>query len=354
METEQNKTLQSIAVYANSVFKILLDPDDTLSLYSAKKLLRSSRFVYDNATAYLSENNAAAAIFIAVNMGILTYQYAFASWFMYFVTSISGIKKLYKVIFKNPLLGVFFFLSFYFKILEGTADEAKFNAVAASLGLPKHENFVGQTFMTAIVENVPESVAGYNVSGYRNVTKQTLKSVAGTLVSAQVEKIGAKMNEILFQAVKHTPEISDINNAAIYFSSRDIFDEAETQEYSDYIRQNINVIKKDVKRRVGKNKQRRKLELQRVVERRSATGEIVCLSECKGRVKTRMGCYCEGDCGKTFMIGKESWCYVDPKKCKRGKQLPRYNGKAYDKCDAAKITPPHCWTGARWKECSSK
>jgi hypothetical protein len=332
---------------------MLLDKDDMLSIYGAKKLLRSSRFVHDNATAYLSENNAAAAIFVAVNMGVLTYQYSYASWFLYFVTTVSGIKKLYKVIFKNPIMGLFFFASFYFKVLEGTADEAKFNAIAETFGLPAHKNFVGQTFMTSVVENVPETVAGYNVTGFRNTAKQTMKTVAGIVVSGQVEGAGVKLNDALL-SVKYTPSVSTVRNAAIYVSSNDIFTEAEIQEYADFLSENLSKIKKHVKHRVGKNKRRRKLELQRMVERRAETGELICLNECKRRVKTQMGCYCEGDCGKTFLIGKDSWCYVDPKKCKHGKSLPKYNGRPYAKCDAAKLAPPKCWTGVRWKDCTKK
>jgi hypothetical protein len=351
MDEKQNGAFATVVNYASKIFSVFLSKDDMLSIYGAKKLLRSSRFVYDNTTAYLSEKNAAAFIFIAVNLAVLTYQYSFATWFMYFLTSVSGIKKLYKVIFKNPMLGLFFFGSFYFKVLEGTADETKFNAMAEMFGLPKHANFTGQTFMTSMVDNVPETVANYSISGYRNTIKGLLKTVAGIVVSGQVEGLGLKMEQILFLSFKNDPDIDDVSNAAVYISNRDIFTEADIQEYADFVDANIRKIKKDIKRKVGKNKRRRKLMLQRVVERRTKTGEIICLNECKRRIKTFMGCYCQGDCGKTFLIGKQSWCYVDPKKCKRGKQLPKYNGYAYDRCDAAKLTPPNCFTGTRWKEC---
>lgn len=352
LKQKQNRLFEGIATYANQVFTTLLDKDDMITIYGVKKLLRSSGFIKANATAYLNEHNASIALFIAINMGVVTYQYAYASWFLYLVTTISGIKKLYHVIFKNPIMGIFFFASFYFKVLEGTADEQKFNAIATSLKLPKHKDFTGQKFITSVVNEIPDLI-GFKVSGFRKTAKKTMRTVAGIVISGQVENIGVNLNNTMFETAISTPEISEVNHAAIYITPHDIFEESDLQEYSEFVEKNIKQINKAVKDKVGgKNKHQRKMELQQVIERRTETGEVICLNQCKKRVKTRMGCYCEGDCGKTFMVGKQSWCYVDPTKCKRGKALPKYNGYSWDRCDTAKLSK-NCWTGVRWKECYS-
>ena len=349
MEAEQNSLFARIANTANTLFKLLLSPDDMLSLYSAKKLLRSSEFVHANSTAYLSETNAALAIFIAVNLGVLTYQYAYASWFLYLVTSYSGLKKLYHVIFKNQLLGVFYFASFYFKVLEGTADEVKFNIIARKLGLPMHADFVGQKFLTDTVEHLPEKIGNFNVTGYRTVAKTSMKKVAGVVISQQVEGLGVKLGNVLYAVFRTTPEISEMSRAAVYLTNRDIISESEIQEWYDYVLTNKKKIKKELKVR-GKKKRQLKLRLQQVIEKKTASGEVICLDECKSKVKTFMGCYCDGDCGKTILIGGYHWCYVDPRKCKKGKYLPTYRGYSYDRCDPSKKAVK-CFTGLGYSDC---
>jgi hypothetical protein len=312
-------------------------------------LLRSSDFVHANATANLSETSAAVMIYIAVNLATLLYQYAYASWFMYFLTSFSGLQKLYKVMFKNPLLGLFFFASFYFKMLEGTADETKFNAVARTFGLPLHAAFVGQTYLTSVVENVPNKVVGYDISGYRLIAKTVMRIVAGIVISQQVEGIGVKLNNVLLATFQNTPEVAYMSHAAVWLTNRDLISEAENEEWMEYVLENRKRIKKQLKVQ-GKKKKILKMRLQQVVEKKDASGRVVCLDECKSRVKTFMGCYCEGDCGKTILIGNYNWCYVDPRKCKRGRYLPKHRGYAYDKCDPSKRAMK-CFSGLGYKDC---
>jgi hypothetical protein len=58
---------------------MLLDKNDMLSLYRTKKIVKSVPFIRKNGSAFLSENNAINALFISINLGIIWYQYAYAS-----------------------------------------------------------------------------------------------------------------------------------------------------------------------------------------------------------------------------------------------------------------------------------
>lgn len=40
-----------------------------------------------------------------------------------------------------------------------------------------------------------------------------------------------------------------------------------------------------------------------IAQVKAPDGNVVCLNKCKNRVKTQMGCYCEGDCGRTTFLG---------------------------------------------------
>jgi len=342
--------VKNIANFAHRIFGILLDKDDIFSLKNAESLLKSYRFVYDNTTAYFSEITASALIYIAVNLGNLVYQYAYASWVLYFLTSKSGLKKLYKVVFQNPILGIFFFSSFYFRLLTGTADEENFNRIVKTFKLPKHADFAGQKFLTSLVNNIPEKLLGQDISGYKLATKQVLKSVLGILIAAQVEETPVKLERVLSTSILISDKVKSISKSAVYVAENDIFKADELRKYEDAVLQNKNKIKREIGGRGGKR--RRKWKLQQIIEKRTDTGEVICLDDCKDRTKTRAGCYCESDCGKSFVFGGKSWCYVDPAKCKRGRYLPKnFWGRSFDYCDESKPKTKNCYTGVRWMDC---
>ena len=327
---------------ARALFRVLLDRRDMLSIGTAKRIAERLGF---------PRLPTAALIYMAANLGVLTYQYAYATWFMYLLTRVRGLSKLYRVVFRNPLLGLFFFASFYVKVLEGTRDERRFNAMASSLGLPVHADFVGQRFLTSLSMELPRRLVGGNLDPFLlSHLQQVLRTVAGIVLSQQVERLGETLRTALV-GQRAAPIVVETAERGIRLESQDVLSQEELEEYGKFLERNRRKIEKRVKRRVGKNKRRVKREIQRIVEKRTEGG-VRCLSGCKGRVKTSAGCYCESDCGSSFLGGGRSWCYVDPTRCKNGKYLRKHREKSWDHCDTTRTTSPLCWSGARWLQCT--
>lgn len=355
MDEDQNYYFSRFLNFAGWIFSTTLDPSDMISLYQAKKLLNISPFIYNNVTAYLSENNAANAIFLAVNLATVAYQYVYASWFLYLTTSISGIKKLYKVILQNPLLGIFFYLSFYFRLI-GETDKEKFNRVSEFFQLSIHDDFIGTKFISESMDKIAFKLTGEEFRGYKLVTKNLVQKVfSEQVIAAKIEGLPLKISDVLKYTIeKEGKTFKKLENAAVYIGKRTIETQRDFDEFSEYVTTNKREIEKQVKEEVGNKKQARKLRLQQIVEKTTPEGDVVCLDVCKPRVETAMGCYCEGDCGSTMFLAGSSWCYVDPAKCKKGKYLRKYMGKAYDRCDDKNVTTPKCFTGLRYKDCQIK
>jgi hypothetical protein len=75
---------------------------------------------------------------LSMNLVVIAWQWIFAptsTWFSYYMTSQSGLKKIYQCIFTNPLYGLLFYGTFYLKLING---EKKFDRVVKILGLPTH------------------------------------------------------------------------------------------------------------------------------------------------------------------------------------------------------------------------
>jgi hypothetical protein len=352
---DQNYYFSRFLNFAGWIFSLTLDPSDMISLYKAKKLLKISPFIHDNITAYLSENNAANAIFLAVNLAIVAYQYIYATWFLYLVTSVSGIKKLFKVIFQNPILGIFFYFSFYFRLI-GETDKEKFNMVAKAFDLPMHEDFIGSQFLGESIDKIATTLSGEKVYGYKLVLKNLVHKVfSEQIIAAKIEGLPIKIEQVIEYTVRNEDRIiREIDNTPVYISSRTIETQRDLDEFQEYVTKNRREIEKQVKKEVGKKKQSRKLRLQQMVEKKTPEGDVICLDVCKPRIKTAMGCYCEGDCGSTLFIAGSSWCYVDPAKCKKSRYLEKYLGKTYDRCDEKNVSVPKCFTGLRYKDCQIK
>lgn len=352
---DQNYYFSRFLNFAGWIFSKVLDPADMISLYGAKKLLKISPFIYNNVTAYLTENNAANAIFISVNLAIVAYQYIYATWFMYLVTSNSGIKKLYKVILQNPILGIFFYFSFYFRLL-GETDKEKFNSVTKFFDLDMHDDFLGSKFIGDSMDKISVKLSGDNVYGYKLVAKKIIHKVfSEQIIASMTEGIPLKISQILEHVIrKEDNELRKIKIAAVYINKRTVETQRDLDEFSDFVTENRRDIERQIKEDVGKRKTARKLKLQKIVEKKTPDGDVICLDVCKPRVKTAMGCYCEGECGPTMFLAGSSWCYVDPTKCKKGKYLEKYMGKTYDRCDDKNVTTPKCFTGLRYKDCQIK
>jgi len=343
----QNIEFSRILSIAGGLFSMLLDKNDMLSLYQTKKIVKAIPFIRKNSSAFLSENNAINALFISINLGIIWYQYAYASWFLYLFTTFSGVKKLCNFVFSNPLLGVFFFLSFYFQMLT-TPDKEKFDAVAKFFHLPKHADIAGDEFLISLVNNIPDKIAEKDIWGLKEITRSLLGKVATIVVSTGVASLPT-----LLEKIGKSKTIKEIPDPAVYIHDKDVQTDAELREWYDYISANSKKIRKDVKKQISAKKKRKyKTRLQQIIEKRTDKGEVICLDACEERTKTRMGCYCESNCGKSFFSQGKTWCYVDPTKCKKGKHLLKHMGKSYDFCNKKDLTEgKKCYTGTRYKDC---
>lgn len=350
---DQDESITTSVNMANTLFTLLLDEDDMLTFYGAKKLLKSSDLVYSNATLYLSEKNAIASIYMAVNMAVLLYQYAYVSWFLYYTTTISGLKKLYKIVLQNPLLGIFFYLSFYYKLL-GETDKEKFDLVAKSFDLPIYEDFSSRKFLTDFINNISDKIIGEKIHGYKNAVKAVIKSTAQEMVSKKIESLPTDIGSLLNKLIKQpdvVEKLDTISSPAVYVRKNNVETESDLAEWADFLASNMNKLKKQARK--NSTKRLYKMKLREIVERKTDTGEVICLNKCKSRQKTSTGCYCESDCGSTFLLSGKSWCYVDPDKCKAGKYLPKYLGKTYDYCDGSNAKNV-CFTGLKYQDCITR
>lgn len=357
--TSQNRRARWYFKYFNKIVEQLVSPEDMITMYYADKILHSTPFLYKSLTRYMNDSNAARMIQLTMNLAVITWQWAFSwtsTWFMYFVTSLSGLKKIYECVFVNPIYGLLYFGTFYIKLIGGTSDVDKFNKIAKALHLPKHSDMGASTTFSKIVNNVPETILGYSYSGYSIQVKGLLKSIAANIVAAPSQLI---LHKVLITSLKETnSNISKISDPAVYISDRDKFDfdDIDIQAQLSFIKkENIN-IKKYIKKYINpKKKQLKKQKFMEIVQVKAPEGHVICLDKCKNRVKTKMGCYCEGDCGKTTFLNKKSWCWVDPSKCKKGKYLDTVKGRAYDYCDKKYVTKSKkCFNGNKYTDCITK
>lgn len=344
-EKIDKKIVDHIIKNSDKLFKLLLAQEDMFTLHYAKKCIKLTNFLHRNCTAYYSDTTATYLIYMAVNLGIVTYQYAYATWFLYLTTTFSGLKKLYKVVFKNPILGIFFYVSFYAQAL-GDADKHKFDLVSKKLGFPLHEDLIDKKYLGIFTEKIGEMFNGTKIQGYKLTIKQILRNVAGIMLAQKIEGLGPI---IVGSIEKSSKDIENLEYAAIVLTNRDVFEEAEYDEWVEYTKTNKTKIQKSVKI-PKKHKKKYKMQLQKVIERKN-NGKIICQDECKKRTKTSMGCFCESDCGASMILGGKEWCYVDPQKCEKAKKLPSFLGKKYDFCNSSKLTEPRCYTGTRYKKC---
>ena len=357
--SSQNRRANSYYKYINDIIPFVTAKEDTFSLNYAKKILYSSSFIHKSLTKYMSDSNAARMIQLSLNLGVIAWQWVFvptSTWFMYYVGSPSGLRKMYECIFVNPIYGLLFFSTFYFKLIGDTSDEKKFNRIAKVLGLPKHADMGVDSTLKTIINNTPEIIVGYDISGYKTVTKDLLKKIVAGIMAFGSQ---ASIEAILLESIKQTnPTISKISRPATYISDRDRFDfdDTDIQDQLDFIEQEHKQIKKYIKKSKNpKHKKSKKKMFMEIAQVKDKSGDVVCLNKCEYRVKTRMGCYCEGDCGKTTFFGGKKWCWVDPAKCKKGKYLEKYKGYAYDLCDKKNLSKTKkCFSGREYTDCKTK
>lgn len=340
-----NKQFSKTLFIAGRLFSLLLDEDDMFSLYKSRKVLKANETVYKSATKYLSENNAVNAIFISVNLASIVYQYCYATWFMYYISTMSGIRKLYKVIFQNPILGVFFYISFYFRLI-GETDKNKFDSIAKVFNLPTYDEFDIQKHLSKFISNISKTLIG-NVENEGQIL-DALMLVSTNLISENVSAFPNTILNLLEPVVKE----DIIKNPVIYLKDDSLETKADLLEWQDFVLKNRKTIENKIS--IPKKKKKKvKAKLQQLLEIRDvATQKTVCLDKCKERVKTSLGCFCESDCQSSLFSSKKT-CYVDPKKCNKSKHLMSSIFGYYDNCDKGK-SKPVCFTGLEYKDCIEK
>jgi hypothetical protein len=356
---EQNKRAKWYFYYINSIIQYVLAEEDIISLNTARSVLHSTTFMYKGLTKFMSDVNATRMVQLSMNLAVIAWQFVFATtstWFSYYMTSPSGLKKVYQCIFTNPLYGLLFYGTFYLKLIGGTSDEKKFDHIASVLGLPKHADMGVDKTLSKIINYVPEIITGDDVTGYKLVAKNLLKSIASSIAAVGSQ---TTISKILIGSLKQAnPNISKIENPAVYISDRDRFDfdDKDIQDQIKFLKDEHKNINKFVKKYINpKDKQLKKRMFMEIAQVKTPAGHVICLNKCAHRVKTHMGCYCEGDCSRTTFLGGKKWCWVDPEKCKNGKYLKTFKGYAYDECDNTKLSKTKkCFTGQKYTDCDTK
>lgn len=353
---------------ADKLLSLALGPSDKISHHRAKELLRSSSFLYHSLTKQFSESTATKLLYYAINLGSLLFLYVYATWFMKLLLTPGGLRQLYKVIVQSPLLGIFFFLSFYFRFIR-ESDQDKLNIVAEALHLPVYKDVLESTFIASLLTRVANLVVENDNQWWgqswvhnfirRQVSHQAFARTVQNLpnLPEQGRHVIRYLLEVARGLGKDAPEKRKLLSqpvAPVAVDMSSSFDNREEIErFKAYIRANKAHIKREIKARKHLKSKR---ELRGRLEQRNVQGTVVCLDSCKQQTKTRMGCYCEGECGRTSSLWSSSskpWCYVDPLKCKRGKQLPRYLGSPYDFCEVKDVTErAKCFTGTKYRDCT--
>ncbi len=315
---EQNKQAHRYFKYADILIKSLLDEQDVMSLYKSKQIVKK---IPDSIKEklILSDINIARFVQLSVVFATIAYQYT-NSWTLYYLTSISGINKLKKVLFRNPLYLIIFYTSFFIRPVTGIDSE-----------LIKSPTKVKEFFDKL---NIP----------YK---KELLPVISGIY-----EKKGYNLVDMLSGVIKNEQiAIQKSIPQGCYITARDSFfyDDTDIREHSDKIDELQNTIKKKYKK---KSTRRKELNKQLIVKR----GENdVCLDKCQPRIKTKSGCFCESGSESPGGLFSKSWCYVDPKTCpKKEKFLPKtITGRHYDYYDDTKNKYKKCFNGRKYIDCGN-
>lgn len=313
--------MERILKVSGSLFTLILG-EDMVPIEVVKSIVERSPALAKIILETLTLNNGINLIFISINMAIIVYENLFASWFMYLMTTYSGLKSIFKFIFKNPILGLFFLCTFYLRILaEG--DKEKFNMVVSFFGMPKYEDVNALSFINATIGNVPR-VLGETILGVED-TEAMSKIISDSTRMTIISKVSVKIVElfpviiVVLYTIGKNRLVKEFNPVNV----REFPDRKETEEVIEYIKEKGRYIKKEC----DKYKE-----------------------SCKNRIKTMSGCYCEGECDSTVMGGKK-WCYVDEKKCgeKKKKLLRNFMGKSWDYCTGEEKRT--CFTGKKYIVC---
>jgi len=285
--SEQNRRARWYFSYINSIISKTTAPEDTISLYTAKNVLKSTSFLHKGLTAFMNESNAARMVQITMNLAVLVWQWGFSltnTWFSYFLTSPSGLKKVYQCILVNPLYGLLFYGTFYIKLLGGTSDEKRFDQISKIIGLPKHADMAADATLTKIINYISENITGdQEFTLYKTYIKIVISNITSSIAQQSLSKI------LVDSLQQSEPDISKISKPAVYISDRDMidFDDSDIQDQLKFLKKEHNNIKKYIKKQVNpKNKELKKKMFMQIAQVKAPEGHLICLNKCAHRINT--------------------------------------------------------------------
>ena len=348
------KTAGTVFKIIGKLTTILLDPSDIVSYNTASKIYEQSA-VLIRSSVFEDKQTAIRMIQAVMNLANIIFQYT-GTWTTYLFGSVSGLKKIYYCIFRNPIYGALFFATFYTKLFDNNVDKEVFNKVVASFGISR----VDELGATAFIQETSISVAKYvaNViatfgsdklsSTTEGIISQTAISVMSIAPNLAIDFVVAKIIDKAEQYVAPEYEAIDLGDLDI------------TQDNTEIMNHIDNVMSGKAKREALKTVSNTKRTYEKVKAIREHSevvdefGKKVCLGDCKPRIKAEGGCYCDGECGSYNIITGRSWCWVDPVKCKKAKTRATFMGKPFDYCTPKKFTKePLCFTGYYYDVCGN-
>ena len=378
--SEEIQNRIAYTLYKSGMIIASLVHDDIPSVHTCTLVLRGNPFIHENAKGrWLTEESAARMLQLTFIVSSLVWQYVIAGWSLYFISTISGLTKIFHSIFLNPIFGMLFLITFNARALSET-DTAVMTKINKAFFLPENTLATGKAFREAIVKTLLPSIAGKNTHGYIKayyVLSYGLDQLVQRIPAMTLDLAESAKNKyigLLLNVVKSTDlEQMDMKYAATYFPKTVELDYYDSEGIISFVEKNegdmIKLMAGEGKRRGKKKKHQKEYdrELHERMRARDKSGVPVCLNECKGRIKTEKGCVCEGPCS-AYITGR-SWCYVDPNKCK-GVKLdsvvrPSISGvsdwkpsislnKSYDYCNKDGIQTTNCWDGYKYGSCVTK
>lgn len=347
-----------ISSIQRNVYYYALSSDDMISYSTAERIISSSYgSLWRSIFVHLNAKYQILLFQFLINTIVFMWQYT-SSWLTYFITSVSGIKLLYKVLFKQPGILIPFIISFLI-IPLGSTDTFAITKIESLFGLDGST----QIRMWNATKNSQYSVLyeildfGMNIfSGlfggvklsdrYIRWATEKMISVVMVIESTKIRKIDITKlftgSDNIFIPVK-TEDIACFDKESIYIDYNDsdirtFYDKVTTKEY-------IKEIEKEEKKKGG-SKRDKKERIQKRIELQDNTIRK-CISGCNQRNRTIKGEWCKGECGSTMGFGN-SWCRIEPN-TSRHRDVKR---QGWDYCHTDRVSEkPLCFTGSRFLPC---
>lgn len=347
-------TVTYISKIAYNSLPMIVPTENLISIRKSRELLKINQQIYDKMTEYMSEYDAALMLSVIINLAVALYYNLYATWFMKLFLSPWGISTLYRIIIRNPFYGIIFFSSFYLQVLK-ESDKEKFNYAARALGLPDKDTINKSHYIELVVAKITKLLNSLGLPENINISN-TVKGLLATVY----KMTGNLTLDALFKTVIPT-EIKNYNPPAIYLTERDklVYDDTELYNYLQQIDELKKSAKKELRQTVNpkRNPVLWKKRLEERILKKGPSGKNICLNECKRRVKTKIGCLCESDCGPSTFLNNKSWCRVDPKTCSEKKRKQLGYSKIYgyyDYCDPKHMSETkQCFTGLTYEDCKT-